>query len=97
VNAISADTVEISSAEGGSVQVRFDPATGLPAGESYPVTGTGGPTRAQDTFSDWRDAGGLKMPYKIATEVKGAVQRETVLVEYKFNTGLTVEDLSRKP
>jgi hypothetical protein len=97
VNAISADTVEISPAAGRGVKVRFDPSTGLPAREFYQVPGLSGPVQVEDVFSDWRDAGGLKMPFKIATEQNGSTQRESVVAEYQFNTGLKMEDLSRKP
>jgi zinc protease len=97
VNAISGDTVEISSADGHNIKLRFDPSTGLPASEFYQETGPGGVTQMEDVFSDWRDAGGLKMPFKVATQQNGAAMRESVYTEFKFNTGLKVEDLSRKP
>ncbi len=96
INAISADTVEISAA-GHSVQLRFDPTTGLPAGELYQEPGPGGVVHMEDLFSDWRDAGGLKVPFKVATTQNGSPMRESVYTEFKFNTGLKVEDLSRKP
>jgi zinc protease len=97
VQAISADTVEVSSAGGFSVKLRFDPSTGLPAGELYQESGPGGVAHMEDVYSDWRDAGGLKMPFKVATQQNGAALRESVYSDFKFNTGLKVEDLSRKP
>jgi zinc protease len=97
VNALSADTVEVSSKDGYSVKLRFDPSTGLPAREMYQQTGPQGAAQMEDVFSDWRDAGGFKMPFKATTEQNGAMLRETVVTEYKFNTGLKLEDLSRKP
>jgi zinc protease len=97
VNAVSADTVEISSADGHSVKLRFDSSTGLPASEFYHEAGPGGVAQMEDVFSDWRDTGGLKMPFKVATQQNGSAMRESVYTEFKFNTGLTVEDLSRKP
>ena len=97
MNAISADAVEISSADGHSVKLRFDPVTGLPASELYQEAGPSGIAQMEDVFSDWRDAGGLKMPFKVATRQNGSAMRETEVFEFKFNTGLNVEDLSRKP
>jgi len=97
VNAISADTVEISSASGYSVKLKFDPSTGLPASELYQESGPGGVTQMEDTYSDWRDASGLKMPFKVATKQNGTALRESVYSDFKLNTGLKVEDLSRKP
>jgi zinc protease len=97
VNAISADTVEISSAAGYSVKLKFDPSTGLPASELYQESGPGGVTQMEDMYSDWRDAGGLKMPFKVATKQNGTALRESVYSDFKLNTGLKVEDLSRKP
>ena len=97
VNAISADTVEVSSADGHSVKLKFDPATGLPASEQYQEAGPAGLAQMEDVFSDWRDAGGLKMPFKVATAQNGSPMRETVVTEFKFNTGLKLEDLNRKP
>ena len=96
VNAISADTVEIS-AGGHSVKLQFDPSTGLPAHEMYQQAGPGGMLQIDDVLSDWRDAGGLKMPFKIATMQNGSALRESVVSDYQFNTGLKAEDLSRKP
>jgi zinc protease len=97
VNAISADTVEISSADGHTVRLQFDASTGLPAREMYPQAGPGGVVQIEDVFSDWRLSGGLKMPFKISTTQNGSPLRESVVSEYQFNTGLKQEDLSRKP
>ncbi len=92
VNAVADDTVEISG-NGASVRVQFDASTGLPVKETYAE----GPASSVETFSDWRDVAGLKMPYKIAAEQDGKKVADIAISEYKFNTGLTADDLSKKP
>lgn len=96
VNGIAEDTVEISSA-GHVVKIRFDAATGLPEREIFEEAGPAGTAEVQEIYSDWREAGGLKVPFKIVAEQGGKPLRETVVADYKFNTGLAAEDLSKKP
>jgi zinc protease len=93
VNALDDHTVQISSSDGQSVKLEFDPATGLPMKETYRQ----GPAEVVETFSDWRDAGGLKMPFKVLIQQDGRKLGEVTVSEYRFNTGLKVEDLSKKP
>ena len=93
VNALDDHTVQISSSDGQSVKLELDPATGLPAKETY----TQGPAAVVETFSDWRDAGGVRMPYKIVIEQNGRKLGDVTVSEYRFNTGLKAEDLSKKP
>jgi outer membrane lipoprotein-sorting protein len=98
VNAIADNAVEISTADGLSVRVEFDPATGLPARQMYVEPGSnGGPAETTDIFSDWRDAGGIKLPYKTVQQENGAKMLEMTVSEYKFNSGLTAAELSKKP
>jgi outer membrane lipoprotein-sorting protein len=98
VNAVADNAVEISTADGLSVKVEFDPATGLPARQMYIEPGsTGAPAETADIFSDWRDAGGIKMPYKAVQQENGMKILEMTVSEYKFNSGLTAAELSKKP
>ena len=92
VNAVADDTVEISG-QAGSVRVKFDQATGLPVNETY----SEGAAPSQESFADWRDAGGIKMPFKITVEQDGKKVADVNVVDYKFNAGLKTEDLSKKP
>src|SRR5665213_2216652 len=66
VNAVGENAVEISTANGGlKVKIEFDPANGLPARETYTEAGvTGAPAETTEIYSDWREVGGIKMPYK---------------------------------
>ncbi len=97
VNAVGDNAVEISGG-GVSVKLEFDPATGLPSRQSYREPGpTGAPSEVVETMSDWRDAGGVKMPFKIVLEQGGKKAGEAVVSGYQFNTGLKAEDLAKKP
>jgi zinc protease len=97
VNAVADNAVEISGG-GLSVKVEFDPATGLPARQTYQESGPGGaPSEVVETLSDWRDASGVKMPFKIVLEQGGKKAGEAVVSGYQFNTGLKAEDLAKKP
>jgi zinc protease len=98
VNAVGPNTVEISTANGPSVKLEFDPATGLPASETYQETSpTGAPSEVVETFSDWRETGGVKMPFKIVLQQEGKKAGEATVAAYQFNTGLKAEDLAKKP
>ena len=96
VNAVADNTVEISG-PGQSVKIEFDAATGLPLKETYLQQGAGGPAEVVETFSDWRDSGGLKMPYKVLMQQSGRKLGDVTVSEYQFNTGLKAEDLGKKP
>lgn len=97
INAVGANSVEIT--EGGeSVQVDFDLATGLPSKLTYKQPGpTGAPSQITETLTDWRDAGAVKMPYKMDLEQDGKPAGQATIESYKFNSGLTAEGLSKKP
>lgn len=98
INAVAEDTIEITGA-GESVRVTFDPASGLPSKYSYQSAGGmgGGPAQVVTTYSDWRDTSGVKMPYKVLIEQNGQKFAEGTISEVKLNSGLTVEELSKKP
>jgi zinc protease len=97
VNAVDKNTVEISTADGQSVKVAFDESTGLPARESYQEAGNGGPSAVDETLADWRDVGGLKAPFKVTIQQNGKKFAEVTVQEYKLNSGLKAEELSKKP
>jgi len=97
VNAVEENTVEIAA---GSERVRvvIDPATGLPARMLYRGTGeTGAPTEVSESFSDWRVVDGLRVPFKIVQEEGGKKVAEATATEYKFNSGLTAQELGKRP
>ncbi|HEY6339927.1 MAG TPA: pitrilysin family protein [Bryobacteraceae bacterium] len=97
VNALNDHTVQISSADGQVVTLEFDPSTGLPSKQTYRQPGLGGGAEVVESLSDWRETGGLKMPFKISMQQSGRKLGEATVSEYRFNTGLKTEDLSKKP
>lgn len=97
VSAVGPAAVEISGA-GQNVRVEFDEATGLPLRQVYQETGMGGaPSEVKETYSDWRDVNGVKLPFKVSIEQNGKNSGEAVVSEIKLNTGLSVDELSKKP
>lgn len=98
VNAVGDNAVQISAGNQ-TVKIDFDPATGFPSRQTYQETSPqGGPSEVVEAFSDWRDAGaGLKMPFKVSIEQGGKKLGDATVAGYQFNTGLKVEDLSKKP
>jgi zinc protease len=95
VSAAGDQTVEISSKDGNQVTLELDAATGLPKSETFAQEGTN--AKIEETFSDWRDVEGLKMPFKMTLEQNGKTAGELTVQEYKLNTGLKVEELSKQP
>jgi len=90
--------VDVSGAEGQSVHFEIDEATGLPARQVYKETNMGGPpSEVTETFSDWRDVDGIKLPFKVLIEQNGKKTGEAVVSEIKLNSGLKPEELSKKP
>ena len=98
INAVDDHTVQISAPNGLNARLEIDPASGLPAKETYQAPGVGGaPIDVVQTFSDWRDAGGFKLPFKVQLEQAGKKVADVTVSEYKFNTGLTEEEISKRP
>jgi zinc protease len=94
VNATGDNAVEISGA-GQSVKVEFDASTGLPTKIEYQEAGAGG--AVVESFSDYRDADGIKLPFKIVIQQNGNKVAEGNVSGYRINTGLTVEEISKRP
>jgi len=99
VNAIGENTVEVAAANGGlKVTVEFDPASGLPARETYTEPGvTGAPAETTEIYSDWRTVAGIKLPYKAIQLENGMKMLEATVSEYKINSGITAAELSKRP
>ena len=98
VKGIGENAVEISTTDGMSVRLEFDPATGLLVRQLYTETSANGSSIERvEELSDWRDVGGVKMYFKGALRENGAKMLELIVFEWKINGGLTAEQLSRKP
>jgi zinc protease len=81
--------VEISDKDGHSVLIAFDPATGLPASETYEAI--------EETYSGWHDVAGIKLPGKVVLNQGGKHYADITINDVSLNKGLTVEQLSKKP
>lgn len=98
VDALDDNTVEISGAAGESAQASFDPATGLLRAVRYQsVTQQGPPAQVEDSVSDFREVGGVKVPHKIAIAQGGARFADVAVTDLKINTGLKPEELAKRP
>ena len=80
------------------MKIEFDPATGLPARETYMEPGqSGAPAETTDIFSDWREVAGVRLPYKAIQLENGMKMLEVTVSEYKINSGLNAAELSKRP
>ena len=97
VNRVDEFVLEISDASG-SVRLTLDPETLLPRQVAYPAVLTSGPPQTiTETFSDYREVEGVQVPHRSVTTQGGKKYAELTLKEYKLNTGLTVEEISKRP
>jgi zinc protease len=98
VAAAGDNSVDISDKSGNAVRIDFDPATGLPAKSHYKsVAMAGAPAEVTETYSDYKPVNGVMMPHKISIDQNGQPFGAVTVLESKSNTGLTVEQLSKKP
>ena len=91
-------TVELVDAQGNSTRVVIDEKTGLPAKQLYQAVQMGGPPQpVEETYSDWRDVNGVKLPFHTTILQDGKKFAEITVSDWKLNTGLSTEELSKKP
>jgi predicted Zn-dependent peptidase len=96
VNAVGDAAVEIT-APGQRVRLAFDPATGLPQSMTYSDSSNGPPVETLETWSDYRETAGFRLPFKARLEQAGQLAAESVIASYLFNTGLTPEEIGKRP
>ena len=98
VNALDENTLQISDAAGQVASVEFDPQTGLIHRVSYDTPQAAGtPIYSEDIYEDFRDLGGVKVPFKITINQGGRKFCDVVVKEYKINTGLKPVELAKRP
>jgi zinc protease len=98
VSAIDDNTVEISDEGGEVARVAFDPATGLPHSIRYESTAVQGPPAAvEEILSDFRDTGGVKVPYHVVIMQGGSKFADMSVAKFQVNSGLTVAELEKRP
>jgi zinc protease len=94
VNYSGEGALEISSKDGENVRLEVDEKTGMPLKTSYQEGGQGS---VSQFFADWRDVDGVRLPFEWTT-MQGDKKFATVKIDnYKINSGLTPEALSKKP
>jgi zinc protease len=95
---VAPGAVEISG-DGRRVRLEIDDATGLPKRMIY--SGPGGAAapdaRIVETFSDWRDVDGIKLPFAVTVEQGGKKFGDMTVTELRVNSNLKAEELAKKP
>lgn len=91
--------VQIKTANGDPVTFSINPSSGLIESMSYmeepePMKEGG---LVVENFSDWRDVGGIKLPFKSEVLKNGSPVQTAVASEIKINTNLTAEELGKRP
>ncbi len=98
VNAIGANTVEISDKNGNAARLTLDAETHLPRSLSYDaVSVAGAPPAIQEDYSDFRDVSGIKVPFQTKITQNGNPYAVVTVSDFKINTGLKLEDIQKRP
>ena len=98
VNAIDDSSVQITDTTGQVTSVEFDPRTHLPKREAYDTQqAAGAPIYSEDLYEDFRDVGGIQVPFKITINQGGRKFCDVVVKDYKINTGLKPLEIARRP
>lgn len=98
VNYIGAGGVEISSSDGKIVKLEFDESSAVLKKIAYVSEQMGAaPQNVEETFSDWREAGGVKVPYQTVITQGGNKFAEVKVQDYKINSGITLQEVNAKP
>jgi len=97
VKAVDDGAVEISDKSGQVVTLVTDPETGLPRSALYSTVTATGEVAVTETYSDYREVGGLKLPFHISIMAGGRNYAEVTVKSFQANTGLQVKDLEKQP
>lgn len=88
--------IRIADKSGDSLTLTIDPATGLPLRANYLEAGQAGQD-VTETYADWQDTNGVKLPRKITVSQNGKHFADIKVTSVAIDTGLTTEQLSKKP
>jgi hypothetical protein len=94
IAAEGAAAVRISGRSGDEATLELDEKTSLPAKVTYSPAGSG---EVVESYSDWRDVNGYKLPFAITIQRDGQPFAVLQVKGYRFNAGLKTEDLAKKP
>jgi zinc protease len=91
------DAVAISDpARGFQAKVFIDPATHLIVGKQFVASVMGPPAETEELYSDYREVGGVKVPFKSVTRQGGKTRVAFTASEVKINPGVP-ESAYKKP
>jgi hypothetical protein len=96
VNDLGGGKLEISDKAGHLVTLTLDPATGLPKSQSYAPPGNANGA-VEETYADWQDTSGIKLPRKVTLNQGGRHFGDITVTSTTINSGITVEQISKKP
>jgi zinc protease len=88
-------TLDISSNDGESASLEVDEKTGLPLKITYAQEGA--PGSIVQEYSDWRDVGGIRLPYHWVVTQAGKKFATVTIEDYQVNSGLTPDAIGKKP
>jgi zinc protease len=88
VNMVGDNMLEFSDGQN-TARLRVNPETSLPVKLTYEAV--------EETFLGWRDVNGIKVPFERTVTQGGAKFADVHVRDFKFNTGVTPEQLSKKP
>ncbi|MEN6533394.1 MAG: pitrilysin family protein, partial [Bryobacteraceae bacterium] len=92
------DIIEITSKEGNLARLQVDLKTGLPLKLTYRSIALRGPaSEVEERYSDWRQVNGLRLPFSTTLQQGERKLMAVTVKEFKLNTGLKLEDLSKLP
>ena len=93
--------LDIFTKSGERAQLQVDEKTGMPLKLSYQEASAGVHSRVagsvEQIYSDWRDVGGVRLPFQWTVLQGGKKYAEVKVQDYKLNSGLTEDTLSKKP
>jgi len=96
-NAVDDRTVEITGPGGQWTRVTADPDSGLPVKLRYEGTTPNGPPEVmEETWSDFREVAGIKVPFSITMFQGGRKYADVTLLDFRVNTGLKLADLEKR-
>ena len=94
VNYVGEGTIEISSKDGESVRMEVDEKTGFPLKIIYQGSQQG---EVEQSYSEWREVNGIRLPFQWVIMQGGKKFASVTVADYKVNSGLTKEEISKKP
>jgi zinc protease len=97
VNFVGDNTLEISDKNGNQARLEVD-TIGMPTKVTYQMAALQGQAMPiENSFSDYRELDGIKLPYRITITQNGHKAAEMTVQEYKLNQGLKPADIDKRP